>query len=134
MRDVIEQLASYQDHLDAAFPAVTASEVLDAPAVELETLSALRRRAWRPAIALGAALAVLIAVGLPVLLFGGADSVVVEEPPSTVTSTAVLPTTVPPTTVAPIATTVPPACPGYADDVGTDRRSGLCSAVTVSNA
>jgi hypothetical protein len=47
---------------------------------------------------------VLVAVGVPILLFGGGDSVVTVEPSTTVPATV---TTVPATTVAPTATTVP---------------------------
>lgn len=61
------------------------------------------RPAW---IAIGAAALVLIAVGLPILMIGGDESTVTDEPTTTVTSEVTPSTTV--TTVAPTVTTVSP--------------------------
>jgi hypothetical protein len=109
------------DRLDEKIRAFVAELVNDPPAtpeidfegVESPGVAALRqspsRRRWVPVgVAAGAAFAVLVAVGLPVLFFGGGESVVVVEPSTTVQPTV---TTVPPTTVAPFATTVPPVVP-----------------------
>jgi hypothetical protein len=64
-----------------------------------------QRRRWAPvAVAAGAALLVLLAVGLPVLLLSGDESIVAEPSTTTVASTTVVPTTTPPTTVQPTPT------------------------------
>ncbi len=112
------------DRLDEKIRAFVAELVNDPPAtpeiefegVESPGVAALRpvpnRRRWVPAVvAVSAAFAVLIAVGLPVLFFGGGDSVVVGEPATTAASivTTVPATTLPATTVP--ATIVPPVVP-----------------------
>jgi hypothetical protein len=79
------------------------------PMVAEQRRSRVRMPAW--AVAGAAATVVLVAVGVPILVFGGGDSIVADGPQATVTSTTVPPTTVPPTTVAPVATTVPPVVP-----------------------
>ncbi|MEA2009567.1 MAG: hypothetical protein U9N78_02575 [Actinomycetota bacterium] len=70
-----------------------------------------RRRRWSPAlVAAGAALLVLLAVGLPILFFNGGESIVADQSTTTVASTTVPSTTAAPTTVPPTtapATTVP---------------------------
>ena len=115
MRDVLDQLESYQTYLDSRYPAVTAEDVLEphtaADRVPLpieERVKARRSRSGLPAwVAAGvAAVLVLVAVGVPILLFGGGDSVVTVAASTTVPPTV---TTRPPTTVAPVATTVPAA-------------------------
>ncbi len=85
------------------------SELVDdpppAPEIDFEWLghpdrpplheSPSRRRRWLPAVVVvGAALLVMVAVGLPILFFGGRDSIVIDQPT---------------TTVAPVATTLPPS-------------------------
>lgn len=89
------------------------SELVDdpppAPEIDFEWLgrpdhpplheSPSRRRPWLPAVAVvGAALLVMVAVGLPILFFGGRDSIVIDQPTTTV---APVPTTLPPTTLPP---------------------------------
>ena len=74
------------------------------PMVADQRRSRVRMPAW--AVAGAAATVVLIAVGVPILVFGGGDSFVADGPQATVTSTMV-----PPTTVAPVATTVPAIVP-----------------------
>lgn len=67
-----------------------------------------QRRRWAPAlVAAGAALLVLLVVGLPILFFNGDESIVADQSTTTVASTTVPPTTAAPTTVP--ATTVAPA-------------------------
>ncbi|RLE12022.1 MAG: hypothetical protein DRJ28_09740, partial [Actinobacteria bacterium] len=90
------------------------SELVDdpppAPEIDFEWLghpdrpplheSPLRRRPWLPAVAVvGAALLVMVVVGLPILFFGGQESTVIEQPTTTM---AQVTTTVPPTTLPPI--------------------------------
>jgi hypothetical protein len=92
------------DRLDDRIRGFVAELVNDPPAtpeidlvgLELSGATGLRqspsRHRWVPAvIAVGAACVVLIAVGLPVLLFGGSDSVVVAE---SATTTSAMSTTV----------------------------------------
>ena len=70
-----------------------------------------RRRSWLPVgIVAGAAALVLLAVGLPMLMLGGDESIVVVEPSTTL---APIVTSVPSSTVPPGATSVPiaPATP-----------------------
>lgn len=107
-------MSTLDDRLKAA-----ASEIKDmadrAPLPIERTVSVRRSRPSVPAwVAAGAAAAlVLIAVGIPILVFGGGESGVGVEPAATVAPvvTTVPLTTVPLTTVAPVATTVPPVVP-----------------------
>lgn len=63
-----------------------------------------RRRPWLPAVAVvGAALLVMVAVGLPILFLGGRESIVIDQPATTVAppvATTLPPTTLPPSPVA----------------------------------
>ena len=66
-----------------------------------------QRRRWVPAlIAAGAALLVLLVVGLPILFFNDDESIVADEP-TTVAETTAPPTTAVPTTLPPTITTLP---------------------------
>lgn len=91
MRDVIEQLDSYQDHLDSVYPAVTASEVFDAGTDELETPVAPPKRAWRPVVAFCAAFGAVVAVGVSLYLVGGADTPLTDTTPRVATTAVTLP-------------------------------------------
>jgi hypothetical protein len=67
-----------------------------------------RTPAWT--VAGAAAVLVLVVVGLPILLFSGGESIVADQPATTVPPTV---TTVPPTTVAPPVTTMAPVLLAY---------------------
>ena len=102
-------MTNLDDRLKAAV-----SEIRDiadqAPLPAGRTVEPRRPRRLVPgwAVAGAAAALVLVAVGVPILLFGGGDSVVTVEPSTTVPATV---TTVPATTIAPTATTVVPVVP-----------------------
>ena len=108
MRDIA---SSIRDYYDNAVEPVTAAEILtSAPAADTR-----RRSIPNWVFATSAAMAVVVLVGGPLLLFGGTGTDVVEEP--MVTTMSPVPTTVPPTTVAesvapiPDPTTTAPASP-----------------------
>jgi hypothetical protein len=65
-------------------------------------------RRWAPAlVAAGAALLVLLIVGLPILFFNDDESIVADQSTTTVTSTTVPTATAAPTTLPPTITTLP---------------------------
>lgn len=98
------------DELSDARPPVALLIAEGAPVSTEPTYPATRW--WRgPAIAVTAALAVIVAISVPLLFGGGQEGASTADTAPTVTTTTVPPTTVPPTTVAPVATTVPPVVP-----------------------
>jgi hypothetical protein len=67
-----------------------------------------QRRRWVPAlVAAGAALLVLLVVGLPILFFNDDESIVANQSTTTVAETTAPPTTAVPTTLPPTITTLP---------------------------
>jgi len=127
------------DRLDEKIRAFVAELVNDPPAtpeidfegVESPGVAALRRspsrRRWVPAVvAAGAAFAVLIAVGLPVLFLGSGDGVVADQTTTTVGST---------TSVAPSTTVAPTIVPSMVEawqEVSTDVISPAFALVSAS--
>jgi hypothetical protein len=83
MRDIKEQLDSYQDHLDSLYPAVTVEDIHDlvgtAP-VRLE-----EPVGWHPAVVLAAAALVVLIIGAPLLVFGVFSSNPVADEPGPTT-------------------------------------------------
>jgi hypothetical protein len=106
MRDITAQLESYQDHLDAMYPAVTSDE-LDSVYIESE---AGRVRAphpaWRRAFAFGSAFVLILGLGVIGFLLGGRQAV---ELANDVAPTVV--STVPPSRSATPDTTIEPVAP-----------------------
>ncbi len=110
MRDIKEQLDSYQDHLDSLYPAVTAEDIhdidLDARHPSSRTGTPLRLRV----VALVAAFALTLGLGALVFLVRGSTDVVpAGDVQPMISSTVPSLTTAPSVTTAPssVTTTVP---------------------------
>lgn len=111
MRDITAQLESYQDHLDAMYPAVTREEILS---VYLESEVGAARSpipVWRRAFAFGYAFLLILALGVIGFLLGGREAAdLADDVAPTVISTMPPSTSAPPSTTMELAgplTTVP---------------------------
>lgn len=116
MSDLHSQL---RDYVESTIERVDVDDVVAAASAERVPGAKpfLRRQpAW---VAAGAAVVVILLMGLPLLLIGGSDS----TPSDATTATTVAPTTVAPTTVAPTPITTAP--PATTMDEATARREGV---------
>ncbi len=123
LRDIDPEQSTheYSDELAAVFATIDARRS-DMSAYQ-NTPRTQQRRWALVAIAAGAALLVMVVVGLPILFFGGQDSIVIDQPTATV---APVVTTLPPSPVSPPtvpSTTAPlvqPVTEGPWQQVGVD--------------
>ena len=98
MPDLDTILQDFASFIEEELPPPDVERVLSAAAMP----PAMLRRWLRPVLVTAAsAMLVLVVVGLPVLFLNGDESIVVDEPSTTVASTTVAPTMTSPTTVQP---------------------------------
>jgi hypothetical protein len=107
---LFDRAAARGTHADGDGVFEAAVRRLESPTPETANARPERHRVPAWAVAGVAAVAVLVVVGLPILLFSGGESIVADQPATTVPLTVA---TVSPATVAPSVTTVAPVLLAY---------------------
>ena len=110
MSDLREQL---YDYVESTIERVDIDDVAAAASTEptARPKPTLRRPVWAAA---GAALLVILLIGIPLLFIGNGDSTTADTTPPTVPAT-----TVAPPTTQPVPTTTPPPSPDAGEETGT---------------